>query len=127
MKFFLRLFFGFFLLLSSLTAFSGELPFSQKTFDDLRAAGKPVVVYVHADWCPVCKKQGPLVSTLEGQPQFKELTVLSANFDTEKALLKSLNVAHQSTFVAFKGNLEVGRSTGDTNQDSIAALFLKTL
>jgi len=127
MKLLPRLFFGILLLLSSLTAFSGELPFSQKTFDDLQAAGKPVVVYIRADWCPVCKKQAPLVSTLEGQPQFKELTVLSANFDTEKALLKSLNVAHQSTFVAFKGKVEVGRSTGDTNQDSIAALFLKTL
>ena len=33
----------------------------------------------------------------------------------------------QSTLIVFKGGKEVGRSTGDTSKDSIAALLQKTL
>lgn len=122
-----RIVLGFTLVLASLTALAGEVPFSQKTFDDLRASGKPVVVHVHATWCAVCKKQAEIVDTLAADKQFKDLTVLRADFDTEKDLLKTLNVAHRSTFVAFKGSAEVARSAGDTNPDSIAALLTKAL
>jgi thioredoxin 1 len=38
-----------------------------------------------------------------------------------------LNVREQSTFVAFKGKQEVGRSSGDTNKTSIEELFDKAL
>ena len=39
--------------------------------------------------------------------------------------LRKLHVREQSTFVVYKGNEEVGRSTGDTDKASIAALFAK--
>ena len=75
----------------------------------------------------MCKKQAGIVSELMADPKFKDLTVLRADFDTEKALMQSLNVAHRSAFIAFKGQTEVGRSEGDTNKDNIAALFAKAL
>jgi thioredoxin 1 len=53
----------------------------------------------------------------------KTLTLYVANFDTEKALKKSLGVTQQSTIVVFKGGKEVARSTGDTQQESLAALL----
>jgi len=56
-----------------------------------------------------------------------EISRLVVDFDTEKDVMKSFNVSYRSTFVVFKGPNEVGRSTGDTQQDSIAALFLKAL
>ncbi len=125
MKFLSRIVFSFALVLASLAAIAGEMPFSQKIFDDLRANGKPVVVHVHASWCGVCKKQAEIMDTLAVDKQFKDLTVLRADFDTEKDLLKTLKVVHQSTFVAFKGGTEVARSAGETNKDSIAALLAK--
>ena len=41
-------------------------------------------------------------------------------------MLRKLDVRAQSTFVAYKGKQEVGRSTGDTDKAAIEALFDKT-
>ncbi len=118
---------GLFLLVPVSFANAGEVPFDQKLFDDLRAAGKPVVVHVYAVWCGVCKVQSRLVSPMLEDPRFKALTLLRADFDKERDLLERLAVADRSTFVAFKGKTEVGRSTGDMDKGSIAALFRKAL
>jgi hypothetical protein len=56
-------------------------------------------------------------------PELKSVTLYVANFDTEKALKKSLGVTEQSTIVVFKNGKESARSTGDTRQDSLAALL----
>jgi thiol-disulfide isomerase/thioredoxin len=112
---------------TGLSAMADELPFSQKAFDELRTAGKPVVLHVHATWCNVCKKQAEIVSSLMRYAPFKDITVFRADFDTEKDVQRALNIVHRSIFVAFKGQAEVGRSAGDTNPESIAALFRKTM
>ena len=84
-----------------------ERPFSTATLDQLLAAGQPVVVDFHADWCPTCRAQAPIVRQLLSTQEFKNLTVLIANYDTELELRKSLNVAKQSTLVVFRHGKEV--------------------
>ncbi len=100
-----------------------EIPFNQVQFDSMLAAGKPVAVVFHADWCPTCRAQAPLLKELTQTPELKDLTLFVANFDTEKTLRKSLGVTTQSTVVVFKDGKERARSTGDTRQDSLAALL----
>jgi hypothetical protein len=51
------------------------------------------------------------------------VTLFVADFDTEKALKKSLGVTKQSTIVVFKDGKESARSTGDTRRDSLAELL----
>jgi thiol-disulfide isomerase/thioredoxin len=104
-------------------ATSAEVPFDRAQFDSTRAAGKPVAVVFHADWCPTCRAQAPVLKNLMLTPGLKSLTLYVANFDTEKALKKSLGVTEQSTIVVFKNGKESARSTGDTQQDSLAALL----
>jgi thioredoxin 1 len=104
----------------------------QKTFtlSDLQTAqdsGQTVVVDVSAPWCSTCKAQAPIVQALLNEPKYKNLLLLHVDFDTQKAVLRQLNVREQSTFVAFKGKQEVGRSSGDTNKTSIEGLFDKAL
>ena len=41
--------------------------------------------------------------------------------------LKQFKVGQQSTLVAFKGSVEVGRSVGDTTPEGIEGLIKKTL
>ena len=123
----LRLAEGVVLACMALSATAVELPFAQAAFDQAVAAGKPVIVDVQASWCPVCKVQKPIVEALLQEPRMKNVTLFSADFDTEHALKKQLRVAQQSTFVVFKGGKEVGRSTGDTSKSAIAALFDKAL
>jgi thiol-disulfide isomerase/thioredoxin len=103
--------------------FAAEIPFNQAQYDSMIAAGKPVAVVFHADWCPTCRAQAPLLKELSQTAEFKGVTLFVANFDTEKSLRKSLGVTKQSTVVVFKGGKESARSTGDTQQASLAGLL----
>lgn len=107
----------------SFAALAGELPFNQAQFDQALAAGKPVVLDFAADWCPTCLAQKPLIGAILRQPEMAQVTLFVVNFDTEKALKKTLRVVSQSTLVAFKDGKEVARSTGQTQAAQLAALI----
>ncbi len=111
----------------SISSFAVEVPFNQAQFDSMLAAGKPVAVVFHADWCPTCRAQAPLLKDLTQTPELKDLTLFIANFDTEKVLKNSLGVTKQSTVVVFKDGKESARSTGDTQQASLAALLRRAI
>jgi thioredoxin 1 len=115
--------FSLMLTLLSTLALSAEVPFNQAQFDATRAAGKPVAVVFHADWCPTCRAQAPALKELAQTPELKLVTLYVADFDTETTLKKSLGVTKQSTIVVFKNGQEIARSTGDTQRDSLAALL----
>jgi len=102
-------------------------PFTQAAFEAAKAAGKPVLVEVSAPWCSVCKVQKPILVELTAAPKFKDLAVFEVDFDSQKEVLRMLNVQMQSTLISFKGAAEVGRSTGDTNKASIEGLLNKAI
>lgn len=109
-------------------ATAGEIkPYTQAEFDRLTHDGKPVVVDISATWCPTCKAQKPIVESLMKQPAYKDVTVLAVDFDAEKPTLRRFKVSMQSTLVAFKGQKEVGRSTGDTTPEGLEGLIKKTV
>lgn len=101
--------------------------FGQQAFAEAQKAGKPIFVGVHASWCPTCKAQDPILSELMSAPKFKDLLYFVVDFDEQKDAVKSFGVRMQSTLIAFKGDKETGRSVGDTDRASIAALLDKTL
>ena len=100
-------------------------PFTQQDFDKLAHDGKPVVVDVSATWCPTCKAQKPIVESLSKQPAYKDVAILSVDFDADKAILKQFKVNMQSTLIAFKGGKESARSVGDTTPAGIENIFKK--
>lgn len=109
-------------------AMAGEIkPFSQKDFDTLTASGKPVVLDVSATWCPTCKAQKPIIDGLMKQPAYKDVTLMTVDFDADKPALKKFKVTMQSTLVAFKGATEVGRSVGDTSPEGLEGLIKKSV
>jgi thioredoxin 1 len=115
------------LLLIAGTALANKLPFNQAQFDQTRTSGQPVVVYFHADWCPTCRVQQPIVDKLAAEAPLNRVTIFEADFDTETALEKALKVTQQSTFVVFKGGQEVTRSTGQTQEPAIRATLQAAL
>ena len=127
MKTFVALIFALILTVASTSSFAVEVPFNQAQFDSMLAAGKPVAVVFHADWCPTCRAQAPLLKELTQTPELKGITLFIANFNTEKALKNSLGVTKQSTVVVFKDGKESARSTGDTQQGSLAALLRRAI
>ncbi len=100
-----------------------EKPFSQATLEAAQSSGKPLLIDIFAPWCPVCKAQQAVLGGLQQDAKYNDLTVLKVDFDNQPDVLKSFNVRQQSTLIAFKGKTETGRSAGDTNKASIAALI----
>lgn len=114
-------------LVCSLACAAAIQPFNQQSFDKLTRAGKPVVLEIGAGWCPICKLQRPILEGLLQQPAYKDLTLMTVDFDTQKTLLKKFNAPVQGTLLGFKGAREVARSIGDTSADGIEGLFKKTV
>ena len=109
-------------------AMAGDIkPFNQQEFDQLSKAGKPVVLEISAPWCPTCKQQKPIIEGLMKQPAYKDVTLMTIDFDSAKPTLKAFKVNMQSTLVAFKGEKEVGRSVGDTTPAGLEGLIKKTV
>jgi len=88
-------------------------PFSAEAFAMAQNAGKPVAVHFHADWCPTCRQQEKIFSQFKSEAGL-DITMLVANYDTEKELRKSMNIRMQSTLVVFRGKEEKARLAGET-------------
>jgi thiol-disulfide isomerase/thioredoxin len=103
------------------------VPYTPEAFETAMAAGKPVLVEIHASWCPICKKQAPILSDLEKTPKFNDLVVIHVDFDTQKDAVREFGAQMQSALIVFKDGKQAGRSVGDTNPDSMAALLDKAV
>lgn len=102
-----------------------EPVFNTNMFAQDQKAGKPILIAIHASWCPTCKAQKPILSKLRADPRFKDLAYFVIDFDSQKDLVRHFGAQMQSTLIVFKGEKEVGRSVGDTDRASIYALVEK--
>ena len=58
--------------------------FDAKAFADAQKAGRPILVAIHASWCPTCKAQAPILSELRADPKFKDLAYFVIDFESER-------------------------------------------
>jgi thiol-disulfide isomerase/thioredoxin len=108
-------------LLAFVAAGHAAQPFEGKSFQQAQAAGKTILIDVTASWCPTCRQQRPIVEQIENERP--NLVVYDLDFDSAKDALKHFRVQYQSTLIVFRGNQEIGRSTGDTDPARIRALI----
>ncbi len=101
-------------------------PYSAVALADAQKADKPVALHFHADWCPTCRAQEKVLQSLKSE-QGLNLTVLVANYDTEKDLKRRFRVNAQSTLVVLKGSKEAARLAGDTSPDGIRSALKSAL
>lgn len=92
--------------------------YSEAALAQAQKAGKPVALHFHADWCPTCRAQAGALQQLKSEKGL-DITVLVANYDTEKALKKRFNVRTQATLVVLHGEKETERLVGDTSRVGI--------
>jgi len=100
-------------------------PYSAERLASLQAAGKPVGVHFHAEWCGTCKAQEKSLQTIKAEGSLQQVTLLVADYDKEKDLRKTMKVRAQSTLVVFKGAAEVARVGGDTEVPKLKAALSK--
>lgn len=101
-------------------------PYSADALAQAQNAGKPVALHFHADWCPTCRAQEKVLQDLKTEPGL-DLTVLVANYDTEKDLKRRFKIRAQSTLVVLHGDKETYRVVGDTSPGGIRGALKSAL
>ena len=78
-----------------------------------------------SDWWSTCDSQERTVSALKARPEYSEITVLRADWDTyrKSAFIKELKVPRRSTLVMFRGGVEIARVIAQTNKNVIEDMF----
>ena len=97
----------------------GVKPYEAGAFSDALAAGKTVLVHVHAEWCPVCRKQQPAIQSLSEDGALSDVVFLQVNFDKDRDFLTKYKVPSQSAIIVFKDGKEVARLNGVTDAGKI--------
>ena len=101
--------------------------YTRQAFLEAQSAGKPIIVFVTASWCPNCRKQQPIVDELTRDKAFADAVVFVIDYDSSKDALRDLDVRMQSTLIAFHGRTERMRSTAVTDPVAVRALFQSAL
>ncbi len=83
--------------------------FTQPAYEAAIADGKTVILDFHADWCPTCRANEPIVESVFSSNTDTNIVGFKVNYDTEIALRRAFNVQSQSTFIKTS-------ATGDTKQ-----------
>ena len=105
----------------------GWQAYDAKAFAAAQAAGKTIVVDVHADWCPTCRAQAPILDELRKEQANDKVAFIKVDFDSDKAFLRAHRIPRQSTVVVFKGDREVARSIAETDRKRLRAVVLGAL
>ncbi|MCU0819367.1 MAG: thioredoxin family protein [Beijerinckiaceae bacterium] len=108
---------GFFVALAALPP--GFTDYSKEKFEAALKGAKPVLVHVHADWCPVCVRQERAFKEISESADFKRFNAIQVNFDMDTDFRKAFNVNNQSVILIFKGGKEAGRIGGVTDPAKI--------
>ena len=95
------------------------MPFTEQEWKLVQEKKEPVLVVIHADWCPVCKTQEKILdSYFQTYPQSK-LKRLMVNYDTQKEWVKHFKAPRQSTLYIYKGEERLWFAVAETNKDKI--------
>ncbi len=102
-------------------------PYTDAAFAAAQAEGRPILIDVHAPWCPVCAAQGKVIDKATADPKFAKLIVFRIDYDTQKPLWQKFKAQKQSTLIAFHGTRETKRLAYDANADHVNAVLAATL
>lgn len=105
--------------LASPAAAANWVAYTPAAFADAQAAGKTILVDVHADWCPTCRAQDPTLDELRADARLQNMVFMRINYDVDRDFLRSYRIPQQSTIVIFDGKTEINRSVAETNRERL--------
>lgn len=98
--------------------------YSASSFAAAQSEGRTIVVNVHADWCPTCRAQAPILEELRADPRLADALFVRVDFDTQRDFLRAHRIPRQSTILVFDGREEKGRSIAETNRTRLRSFVL---
>lgn len=100
--------------------------FDRAAFNAAQAQGRPILLDVHAWWCPVCGSQARTIKRVATPESYPRLIVFRINYDKQQDVWRSFGVQKQATLIAFHGRRETGRIQYMTDKAKIADLISST-
>jgi len=98
---------------------AGTEPFIEARFAELQAQDALILVDVHADWCPTCKKQTVALDAYEAPHPEVALNRLVVDFDKQKEWVKHFKAPRQSTLLLYRGEVKKWFSVGEIRAEKI--------
>lgn len=98
--------------------------FTEARFNQLLETGAPVLVDVHADWCPTCRRQETVLTTFQQEHNACGLTILRVDFDAQKEWVKHFKAPRQSTMILFTKGEQSWFSVAETRSNAINEALL---
>ncbi|KLI65081.1 hypothetical protein AAV99_00475 [Aurantiacibacter marinus] len=98
--------------------------YSATSFAAAQQEGRTIVVDVHADWCPTCRAQTPILNELRSDPRLADAIFMRVDFDNDRDFLRAHRIARQSTILVFRDGDEKGRSIAETNRGRLRTFVL---
>lgn len=93
--------------------------YSETRLHELQAEGRSVLVDVHADWCPTCKRQGLVLAVLLAEDAFADYAALMLDWDGQRSQAQSLGAPRQSTLFVFRNGKRLGMSVAETDEAAL--------
>ena len=103
---------------------TGWTPYDAQSFERTRAAKRTLVVDVHADWCPTCRAQAPILDELRKDRRLRNVSFVRVDWDDDKDFVRRYRVARQSTILVFRDGKETDRSIAETDRARLRAFVL---
>lgn len=106
-----------------------SVDYTKATYDAARAAGKKILLYFEANWCPTCRAQKPVNEKVFSEYAGRgDVAIFVANFNDsdesneDKVLAREFNVGYQHTFIFINSDgSEAQRSTGAMTEEEIVS------
>lgn len=83
--------------------------FSLAAYQQAVADNKTVILDFHADWCPVCLANDPIIAAAFQTNTNTDLVGFKVNYDKETELKREFNIASQSTIIKAVGGKKAGQ------------------
>ena len=101
------------------------ITYTKETYDSL-IGQSPVVLYFHANWCPLCIQiEKNITENLADFP--KGSKILEIDFDTELALRQEYGITVQATLLTLNADGEVIEKLSNPSNEDLIAAIEKTL
>lgn len=97
--------------------------FNQAAFDAAQKANRPILVWVHAPWRPVCRQQAKTIARVTAKPAFRDMQVFRIDYDKQKSLWQRFGATMQSTVIGFHGKRETERIAHETDDAKVSAII----
>lgn len=96
---------------------NGEVDYASKI--DAALKDGPVVAYFHADWCPACRLQKPIIEELEKE-YGEDVTFIIIDIDEDATAMRKYGVRGIPTTIVFAGEENYMRHVGATEKERLS-------